>query len=227
MVLEGRHAISCVRVCDFGLRRKSHGKCSFLRSGASFFARVVVLCTRLVKNARSNFNICERLAQFARFGAPDSPFPWKFQRKRSFWASGRSVFEEVSQKMLVLEVRIFSFRGSLSENARFGSLDLQFLRMSRRICSFWKSGSSFRWGRAENAPFRSLDLHLWWKPCTKRAFWKRNVTTVTPLQECYPRHRFKNVSAVTASRILPQSLLQECYRSHRVKNVTAVTASWM
>ena len=108
------------------------------------------------------------LAQNVRFGAPDlqfsrksrtkrSPdlqFSRKSRTKRSFWSSGASVFEEVSQKTLVLEVRSFSFRGSLAENvrfgspdlqfsrkslaqnARFGSPDLQFSRKSRRICSF-------------------------------------------------------------------------------------------
>ena len=47
-----------------------------------------------------------------------------------------SIFVEVSQKTLVLEVRIFSFRGSLAENARFGSSDLQFSRKSRIRRSF-------------------------------------------------------------------------------------------
>ena len=53
-----------------------------------------------------------------------------------------SIFVEVSQKRLVLEVRIFSFRGSLAENVRFGSPDLQFSRKSRTKRSFWSSGSS-------------------------------------------------------------------------------------
>ena len=77
----------------------------------------------------------------------------------------------------------------------------------------------------------------------------KNVTAVTAsgmllqswFQECYRSRRYKNVTqatatgcvtAVTASRILPQSSLQEQqalfqagYRSHRIKNVTAVTAS--
>ena len=76
------------------------------------------------------------------------PFSRKSRTKRSFWKSGASVFEEVSHKTLVLEVRSFSFRGSLAQNARFGAPDLQFSRKSRRICSFtiswckWpKSGS--------------------------------------------------------------------------------------
>ena len=51
-----------------------------------------------------------------------------------------SIFEEVSQKTLVLEVRSFSFRGSLAENVRFGSPDLQFSRKSRTKRSFWSSG---------------------------------------------------------------------------------------
>ena len=70
------------------------------------------------------------------------PFSRKSRRKRSFWKSGASVFEEVSHKTLVLEVRSFSFRGSLAQNARFGAPDLQFSRKSRTKRSFWSSGSS-------------------------------------------------------------------------------------
>ena len=46
-----------------------------------------------------------------------------------------SIFVEVSQKTLVLEVRIFSFRGSLAENARFGSPELHlrsFIRYQKK-----------------------------------------------------------------------------------------------
>ena len=53
-----------------------------------------------------------------------------------------SIFVEVSQKTPVLELRIFSFRGSLSQNVRFGAPDLQFSRKSRTKRWFWKSGSS-------------------------------------------------------------------------------------
>ena len=53
-----------------------------------------------------------------------------------------SIFAEVSQKTLVLEVWIFSYRGSLAQNARFGAPDLQFSRTSRRKRSFWSSGFS-------------------------------------------------------------------------------------
>ena len=65
------------------------------------------------------------LPQNARFGAPELQFSRKSRTKRSFWSSGASVFEEVSHKTLVLEVRIFSFRGSLAQNTRFGSPDLR------------------------------------------------------------------------------------------------------
>ena len=106
------------------------------------------------------FSFRGSLAQNARFGSPDLQFSRKSRTKRSFWksgssvfeevshktlvlelrsfswSSGASVFEEVSHKTLVLEVRIFSFRGSLAQNTRFGSPDLQFSRKSRRICSF-------------------------------------------------------------------------------------------
>ena len=73
-------------------------------------------------------------------------------------------FVEVSQKTLVLEVRIFSFRGSLAENTRFAAPDSQFSRKSRRKRSFWSSGFSISGtsrrkrsfsvleGVAENAP---------------------------------------------------------------------------
>ena len=82
------------------------------------------------------------LAQNARFGSPELQFSRKSRTKRSFWKSGSSVFEEVSHKTLVLELRSFSFRGSLAQNARFGAPELQFSRKSRTKRSFWKSGSS-------------------------------------------------------------------------------------
>ena len=47
------------------------------------------------------------------------------------------------------------------------------------------------------------------------------------LQECYTGHCYRSVTAVTASRILPQSSLQEGYGSHCFKQVTVVTASRM
>ena len=46
-----------------------------------------------------------------------------------------------------------------------------------------------------------------------------------PLETGYRSHRFKNVTAVAASRTLPQSLLQEGFRGHRSMNVTTITAS--
>ena len=76
----------------------------------------------LVLELRS-FSFRGSLAQNARFGAPELQFSRKSRTKRSFWKSGSSVFEEVSHKTLVLEVRIFSFRGSLAEFARLQYLD--------------------------------------------------------------------------------------------------------
>ena len=74
-----------------------------------------------------------------------------------------SIFADVS-----LGIRIVSFRGSLAENARFGSLELQFLRMSRGICSFWKSGSSvFEEVSQEVWMFNFANAHRifsFWKP---------------------------------------------------------------
>ena len=105
----------------------------FWSSGSSVFEEVSH--KTLVLEVRS-FSFRGSLPQNARFGSPDLQFSRKSRTKHSFWSSGASVFEEVSHKTLVLEVRIFSFRGSLAQNTRFGSPDLQFSRKSRRICSF-------------------------------------------------------------------------------------------
>ena len=122
------------------------------------------------------FSFRGSLAENARFASPDLQFARKSRAKRSFCKSGSSVCEEVSRKTLVLQVRIFSFRGSLAQNARFGAPDLQFSRKSRRKRSFWKSGSSvfeevshktlvsevrifsFRGSLAQNARFGSPEL---------------------------------------------------------------------
>ena len=122
------------------------------------------------------------LAQNDRFGSPDFQFSRTSRRKHSFWKPGSSVFEEVSSKTLVLELRILSFRGSLAENA------LQFSRKSRRKRSFWKSGSSvleevsrktlvlelrilsFRGSLAENACFGSPALQFSRESCIRRSF---------------------------------------------------------
>ena len=118
---------------DLHFSRKSPTKRSFWKSGASVFEEVSH--KTLVLELRS-FSFRGSLPQNARFGAPELQFSRTSRTKRSFWSSGASVFEEVSHKTLVLEVRIFSFRGSLAQNTRFGSEDLQFSRKSRRICSF-------------------------------------------------------------------------------------------
>ena len=124
---------ACFGAPDLQFSRKSRTKRSFWKSGASVFEEVshktLVLEVRI-------FSFRGSLPQNARFGAPELQFSRKSPTKRSFWSSGASVFEEVSHKTLVLEVRIFSFRGSLAQNTRFGSPDLQFSRKSRRICSF-------------------------------------------------------------------------------------------
>ena len=104
---------------DLQVSRKSRTKRSFRSSGSSVFEEV------------SHKTLVLELRIFS--------FP---RTKRSFWKSGSSVFEEVSHKTLVSELRIFSFRGSLAQNARFGSPELQFSRKSRTKRSFWKSGSS-------------------------------------------------------------------------------------
>ena len=102
------------------------------------------------------------LAQNARFGAPDLQFSKMSRTKRSFWKSGSSVFEEVSHKTLVLELRIFSFRGSLAQNARFGAPapDLQFSRKSRTKRSFWSSGSSILEEVSQNLLVYNILIHM-------------------------------------------------------------------
>ena len=170
---------------------KSRTKRSFWKSGASVFEEIshktLVLEVRI-------FNFRGSLVQNTHFGAPDLQFSRKSRTKRSFWKSGASVFEEVSHKTLVLEVRIFSFRGSLVQNTRFGAPDLQFSRKSRTKRSFWKSGSSvfeevshktlilevrifsFRGSLAQNSHFGSPDLQFSRKSRTKRSFWKSGAS---------------------------------------------------
>ena len=61
----------------------------------------------------------------------------------SFWKSGVSLFVNVRCNMHVLEVWIVTFCECVVENTHFGSLDSRFLRMSHRICLFWKLHSHF------------------------------------------------------------------------------------
>ena len=56
-------------------------------------------------------------------------------KKRSLWKSGSSVLANVPQHLLVLEIRIFSFRGSLPENAPFRTSGSSFVAdVSRKTC---------------------------------------------------------------------------------------------
>ena len=78
---------------------------------------------------------------------------------RVSWKTCPRISINVSHNLLVLELqlRILHFRGSLAENAPFGSLDLQFFRASRRMRSFWKSGSSV----FEEVSQKTLLLEVW------------------------------------------------------------------
>ena len=114
-------------------------KRSFWKSGSSVFEEVSQKTFVLEVPI---FSFRGSLAQNARFGSTDLQFSRKSRTKRSFWSSGSSVFVGISHKTLLLEARVFSFRGSLAEFACFGSTDLQFSRKSRTKRSFWKSGSS-------------------------------------------------------------------------------------
>ena len=135
---------------DLQFSRKSRTKRSFWSSGISVLGDVshktLVLEVWI-------FSFQGSLAQNVGFGSPDLQFSRKSRTpgsqfsgtsriKRSFWKSGSSVFKGASHKTLVLEVRIFSFRGSLAQNARFGAPGSQFSGTSRIKRSFWKSGSS-------------------------------------------------------------------------------------
>ena len=142
---------------DLQFSKKSRAKSSFWKSGSAVFVEVshkTLLLELWILSFRgslaersfwkSGSSVFEEVshAENARFGSPDLQFSKKSRAKSSFWKSGSAVFVEVSHKTLLLELWILSFRGSLAENARFGSPDLQFSRKSRRKRSFWKSGSS-------------------------------------------------------------------------------------
>ena len=105
---------------DLQFSGKSRTKRSFWSSGSSVFGEI--LHKTLILERRS-FSYRGSLAQNARFGAPDLQFSGKSRTKRSFWSSGFSVFEEVSHKTLVLELRILSFRRGLAQNARLQDPD--------------------------------------------------------------------------------------------------------
>ena len=130
--VEGLDSWEGLHFWNLSLRISLRGQCSISYDLGSWF-----------RGRRSTSETCFHfrgsLVQNARFGAPDLQFSRKSRTKRSFWKSGASVFEEVSHKTLVLEVRIFSFRGSLAQNA---PPELQFSRKSCTKRSFWKSGSS-------------------------------------------------------------------------------------
>ena len=92
--------------------RTSRTKRSFWSSGSGSSVFGNVLHKTLVLEVRVFSFRGGRLAQNARFGAPDFQFSGTSRIKRSFWKSGSSVFEEVSHKTLVLEVRVFSLEVS-------------------------------------------------------------------------------------------------------------------
>ena len=102
---------------NLNLRSSLRGQCSISYDLGSWF-----------RGRRNISEICFHfrgsLAQNAHFGAPELQFSRKSRTKCSFWSSGSSVFEEVSHKTLVSELRSFSFRGRLAQNARFGSPEL-------------------------------------------------------------------------------------------------------
>ena len=151
--VEGLDSWEGLHFWNLNLRISLRGQCSisydlrsWFRGRRSTFETCFHFRGSLAQNARFGapdiFSFRGSLAQNARFGAPDSQFSRKSRTKRSFWSSGSSVFGEVSHKTFVLELRIFSYRGSLAQNARFGAPDLQFSRKSRRKRSFWSSGFS-------------------------------------------------------------------------------------
>ena len=94
-----------------------------------------------------------------------------------------------------LEVRIFSFRGrgSLAENARFGSLDLHLWWKCRRKRTFWN---------------RNVTTCL----CSKNT--ASRMLLQSPLQEGHHSHRFKKVT----DRYYSHSC-KNCYRSRGEKTL--------
>ena len=118
---------------DSQFLRKSHGKRSFWKvwilsfcesPGKAFVLEVW------------SFSFCECPVKNARVGSVDCQFLRMSRGKRSFWNFGSSVFAKVSWKTLVVEVWALSFCESLVQNARFETVDSQFLRKSRGKRSF-------------------------------------------------------------------------------------------
>ena len=167
--VEGLDSWEGLHFRNLNLKVSLRGQCSISYDLGSWF-----------RGRRSTSETCFHfrgsLAQNAYFGAPELQFSRESRTKRSFWKSGSSVFEEVSHKTLVSELRIFSFRGSLAQNARFGAPDLQFSRKSRAKRSFWKSGASVFEEVAQNARFGAPDLQFSRKSRTKRSFWKSGAS---------------------------------------------------
>ena len=100
------------------------------------------------------------------------PFSWKSRTKRLFWSSGSSVFEEVSHKTLVLEVRSFSFRGSPTKRSFWKSGSSVFEEVSHKTLVLELRSFSFRGSLAQNARFGAPELQFSRKSRTKRSFWK-------------------------------------------------------
>ena len=108
---------------------------------------------------------------------------------------------------------IVTFRGSLVENACFGSLECHFSWKSRGKCLFWKLGVSLLVGESlvamlvleawifpfgeslvENARVESLDCHFWWQSRGK----------------CAGVSRVKSVKQERPARVSGKSVKQEC-----------------
>ena len=208
----------------------------------------IVFCRHLVKKARSIFaNVSPyllvlklwtfifdgSLVENTRFGS----LALQFSRKSLhvlclFWKSEPSVPVEALQKiMLVFEVGIFVFGGSLAQNTHsWRSAQLRYrshCASSRNVTTVAACRSAVKiWPLSS---FRECYCcHGFKCYCRRRS---KNVTAVlSPIPECCRSRRFKNVSpfktaprllyrsrhatAVAASRLFPQSLLQECDRGH-------------
>ena len=165
----------------------SRVKRSFWKSIFSLFGNVS--CETLVLEVQI-LTFCECLVWNARFGSFDSPFFGMSRVKRSFWKFEFSFLGNVSCETLVLEVYFLTFWECLVWNARFGSSNSHFLRMSRVKRSFWKLWFSlfrnvsretlvlevwiFIFGECLvwNARFGSLFSHFLGMSRVKRSFWK-------------------------------------------------------
>ena len=98
-----------LRFWNLNLRISLRGQRKFRMTYSHDFVADAVL---LKSETCFHFSWKSENARFRKSGS--SVFEDEVSQKRSFWKSETSVFEEVSHKKLVLELRILTLRGSLA-----------------------------------------------------------------------------------------------------------------